>query len=205
MGWCRFIWSCTNRGYVALVCVWNRHSMRSQSYHTLTWLAMTSLRICPSHVWNRFVLALGKQDVRFYSRVLEFGSGIRVLYNMDALSKYTTHYNGDGGRARMFAECMERCRVGPGQKGGKFVIMCAQIRRYISCSIQQYEVVISLDVLSKYFTMLMTAVRLCSLNASGCRPRRAESKFVLLCVWMQTFGLSSLQYEVAISPDWRAV
>ena len=45
------------------------------------------------------------------------------------LMRIHCHCNGNGGIAFMFVECMERCRVDPGQKGGKFVIMCARIWR----------------------------------------------------------------------------
>ena len=73
------------------------------------------------------------------------------------------HYNVDDGCTFVFVECMARYSVGAGWTARTFVLVCAWIWRCYSWSMQ-CEVTISPWCVSKYTTMSMTAVCLCSLN-----------------------------------------
>ena len=103
------------------------------------------------------------------------------------LCKYTT-INGDDDCVFMFVECMMECRrVGRGRTGGTFVLVYAlQFAIWICCSCSmQYEVVISLYVMSKYTTMSMTTLHLCSLNLwDGVWTGRTVGTFVLIIIIM---------------------
>ena len=96
------------------------------------------------------------------------------------------HYNGDGGCAFVFVECIERCRVDPGRKECTFVLVCVLIWNCYSCSMIQYEVVISpwCDVQIRYnngddgCTLMFVEC----MERSRVGPGRTNSAFVLVCV-----------------------
>ena len=93
--------------------------------------AMTAVRVSSSNGWLGVVFTLDEQQVRFYRYwcVLEFEAScywcsMQYEVVMSPSCAVQIHYNGDDGCAFIFVEFTERSRVGLGQAGRTFVLVC---------------------------------------------------------------------------------
>ena len=93
-------------------------------------MALMAVRLSWLNLWDDVVLGLDEQLVRLYWCVLEseascYWCSMQHEVLMSLSCAVQIHYNGDDGCAFIVVECMERCRVGPGRKGGTFTLVCA--------------------------------------------------------------------------------
>ena len=113
-------------------------------------------RIVTEQTEGTFIIVCLNLQLSFISSAV-WGRNLTMARCLNALHCQMT-YNGDDGCACMFVECIQRRRVGPAQKARTFVIVGVSILRCDS-RLTPFEVATHLDVMRKYTTIAMVAVR----------------------------------------------